>query len=516
MGRFISTAAVILLIVGPGAALEQQPAERAHKPESSSAGQASAPLERGYASLNQLYEDVSPGVVRIIVRDALNEGHSGTGFYVSKDGLIATNWHVIALPGVSSIRVETPDGEQAEADVLAINPEADLAILKSRSGVVPGHVFSGRYDPPLKIGDETFTIGYPKGLRLSFSRGVVSGIRTAAEVRAACRLAGTLKHGYSYVQTDAGIDAGNSGGPLLDGDGLVLGVCTLRPPDTSLGFAIEYRALDDLCRKAATGKPLDLSVIREQTGETPSPEPSPRTTLAEVATATREVRTSIYCAACKGTGVTDAILTSTSSLGREARIIKTVAGREAEAAATPAGGLCTACGGCGITRDVGLLQSRLSRLVYTVAWCDISLPGGAAVYRKAMSAIDEAALRNVGYTQALTRPVRPVLDSPQKNYGQPAVFVGRVHSVSRQPSGSFLLVRPLESEKLVVVACSGKVAVVKGRQCLVAGLVAGSTETMPIVGAVRIAALHGNRKRQSLRSQGAALLAGCVGESVGR
>lgn len=524
MGRFISTAAAILLIVGQGAALEQQPAERAHKPEESSAGQAAAPLGRGYASLNQLYEDVSPGVVRVIVRDALNEGHSGTGFYVSKDGLIATNWHVIRLPGVSRIRVEMPDGERAEADVLAIDPEADLAILKSRSPVVPGHVFSGRYDPPVKIGDETYTIGYPKGLRLSFSRGVVSGIRTAAEVRAACRNAGTLKHRYNYVQTDAGIDSGNSGGPLLDDSGFVLGVCTLRPPDTSLGFAIEYRALHDLCRKAATSKPLDLAAVRALIDETPAPGDSPYTTLAEVAKATREARQCIYCVECDGTGIARAPVTSTAGGGREASVIKTghSGGPETreeprtETTAELVDGPCATCGGCGIASNVELLQSRLSRLVYAMAWCDTSLPGGSTVYRNAMSVIHRAAFRDAGYTRALTRYARPVLSLPQENYGKPAVFVGRIHSVSHQQSGSFLLVSPLESEQLVVVACPEKVTAIKGQRYLVAGLMAGSTETMPIVGAVRIAGLHGNPKRGALKSQGTTLLAGWAGESAGK
>jgi S1-C subfamily serine protease len=517
-GPFILTAVAALLLACQGAVLALPPAEKGHELEDGS-----EPLTRVYASLNQLYEKVSPGVLRIIVRNALNEGHSGTGFYVSKDGLIATNWHVIRLPGLSSIRLEMPDAERVKADVLAIDPEADLVILKPRKPVVPGHVFSGRYDPPLRIGDETFTIGYPKGLRLSFSRGVVSGIRTAAEVRAACRLAGTLKHSYNYVQTDAGIDPGNSGGPLLDGSGHVLGVCTLRPPDTSLGFAIEYQALHDLCQKAATSKPLDLAVLRALIDEAPATGHSAATTPAEVAAAAREARKCIYCMACGGTGVAKAPVASTAAVvgqsdvtpGDSGRGLDPWEGPRTSATTKLAAGPCAECGGGGVTRNVELLQSRLSRLVHAIAWCDTSLPGGPAAYRNAMSVIDEAAFRDARYAQALTRPARQVLDSPQKNYGNPAVFVGRIHSVTQQPSGSFLLVWPLESTQLVVVAFPGKVTAVKGQRCLVAGLMAGRAETMPVVGAVRISGLHGNPKHGRPKSHSTPLLAGSAGEGVG-
>ena len=133
----------------------------------------------------------------------------GTGFIISRDGYICTNHHVIV--GADRVRVRVEDREYL-ARVIGQDPVTDLALLKINSTQNFDPVYFGD-SSKVRVGDWAIAIGNPFGYDKSFTLGVVSALRGDQD-----------EVGTSYIQTDASINQGNSGGPLLNIDGEVVGV----------------------------------------------------------------------------------------------------------------------------------------------------------------------------------------------------------------------------------------------------------------------------------------------------
>ncbi len=155
----------------------------------------------------------------------------GSGFVISEDGYIVTNNHVIAE--ADRILIEFFTGEEREATVIGTDPNTDLALLKVEADVPLDFVPWGSSDD-MRVGDWVMAMGNPLGQGFSVSAGIVS-----ARGRA---LSGTYD---DYIQTDAAINRGNSGGPLFNLSGEVIGVNTaiLSPNGGSIGigFAMSSR-----------------------------------------------------------------------------------------------------------------------------------------------------------------------------------------------------------------------------------------------------------------------------------
>jgi S1-C subfamily serine protease len=159
----------------------------------------------------------------------------GSGVVVTEGGLILTNYHVIA--GAARLTVTFYDGSESEASVLSVQPEKDLAVIRAKSlpdDLPPATLGSSR---DLAPGDEVVAVGFPFGIGPSVSAGVVSGLNrefVSAESKQ------DLDH---LIQFDAAANPGNSGGPLVNMDGEVVGIVTaiLNPAKTGtfvgIGFA---------------------------------------------------------------------------------------------------------------------------------------------------------------------------------------------------------------------------------------------------------------------------------------
>ena len=155
----------------------------------------------------------------------------GSGFVISADGFIVTNNHVIQ--GADEIQIEFFSGEEMVAEVVGTDPNTDLALLKVEADEPLPFVPWGSSDD-LRVGDWVMAVGNPLGQGFSVSAGIVS-----ARGRA---LSGSFD---DYIQTDAAINRGNSGGPLFNLAGEVIGVNTaiLSPNGGSIGigFAMSSR-----------------------------------------------------------------------------------------------------------------------------------------------------------------------------------------------------------------------------------------------------------------------------------
>ena len=159
----------------------------------------------------------------------------GSGFIVSKDGLIVTNRHVVS-DQEASYTVMTNDGKKYDAKVMAIDPVSDVAILKIEAGGnLP--ILDLADSSNLKIGQTVIAIGNSLGeFRNTVSKGIISGLKR--NVTAGDGL-GQAEQLSEVIQTDAAINPGNSGGPLLNISGQVIGVnVAMAQGAENIGFAL--------------------------------------------------------------------------------------------------------------------------------------------------------------------------------------------------------------------------------------------------------------------------------------
>jgi len=167
------------------------------------------------------------GIIDIVVPSVVTirtDVSQGTGFIISSDGYIVTNAHV--MEGAKAAGIYTYDGEQHSVSLIGYDAELDIALLK----------ISGSYEKlelensdNVNVGEKVIAIGNPLGLQFSVSEGIVSAVHREG--------ANGLE---AYIQTDAALNPGNSGGPLINKLGKVIGINNFKIGSSeSLGFALE-------------------------------------------------------------------------------------------------------------------------------------------------------------------------------------------------------------------------------------------------------------------------------------
>jgi putative serine protease PepD len=252
MSKQVATIAAALLLaagvggaVGAGVALETR---------GDSTGETSAtsaqPVARTNSAVAAVYERVKDGVVEVETGTAGEDpfgnerrgGATGSGFVIDEEGHIVTNQHVVA--GAGSAVVRFSDGTEVDADIVGTDPSSDIAVLdvdRPSSRLTPLR-FAG--DVSLQVGDSVIAIGSPFGLEGTLTTGVISALGREIE----------SPNGFTIenvVQTDAALNQGNSGGPILDTEGRVVGVAAQIRSESGGSDGIGYAIPGDTAQRIA-------------------------------------------------------------------------------------------------------------------------------------------------------------------------------------------------------------------------------------------------------------------------
>ena len=208
-------------------------------------------------AVNKIYDAVV--VVENYKGDTLKG--SGTGFvYNDKDGkaYILTNNHVIS--GATKISVIFTNGEKIKAEVLGSDTYADIAVLRINSfaGIKVAQIGSSKN---AKVGDTVFAVGAPLDISYSWTvtRGILSGKDRLIEINASQTSGATSDWVMSAIQTDAAINSGNSGGPLANANGQVIGINSLKLVKSGvegMGFAIPIETALEYAEKIVKGEEI--------------------------------------------------------------------------------------------------------------------------------------------------------------------------------------------------------------------------------------------------------------------
>ena len=181
----------------------------------------------------EVYAQVNPSVVSVVANLGKNAS-VGTGVIMSEDGYIVTNYHVIE--GGYSCLVILSSGYQCEAELVGYDADNDLAVLKVEAEGLPAAEFGS--SDLLTVGDKAYAIGNPLGLELrgTLTDGIISAINRDVDVDGVT---------MTLIQTNAALNSGNSGGPLINAYGQVVGINTIKMVSDyeddaveGLGFAI--------------------------------------------------------------------------------------------------------------------------------------------------------------------------------------------------------------------------------------------------------------------------------------
>ena len=232
-----------LLLGGCNGGIPGFPGGRGGDPTQVSDAPPSASLQPGSNFIVNVVNKVGPAVVRIdTVRQVVNpmgglfgsgpsiqqQQGQGSGFITRSDGVILTNAHVVE--GASEVGVTLPDGRSFSGKVLGADPISDVAVVKVAAAGLPVAPLGD--SAKVRPGEWAIAIGNPLGLDNTVTAGIISAVQRTNAVGEGQRV--------PYLQTDAAVNPGNSGGPLINERGQVIGINTAirQAPGAGLSFAI--------------------------------------------------------------------------------------------------------------------------------------------------------------------------------------------------------------------------------------------------------------------------------------
>ncbi len=203
------------------------------------------------SSTAALYKRVKDSVVEVHAAGGQSGEATGSGFVIDEQGHIVTNQHVVA--GADSASVQFSDGSEVDAEIVGTDPSTDIAVLDVNRPPAQLTPLAFAAEGSLEVGDPVIAIGSPFGLDGTLTTGVISALGREIE----------SPNGFTIenaVQTDAALNNGNSGGPVLDTEGRVVGVAAQIRSENGGNVGIGYAVPGDTARRVAADLIQDGSV----------------------------------------------------------------------------------------------------------------------------------------------------------------------------------------------------------------------------------------------------------------
>jgi putative serine protease PepD len=270
--RIAAVGAAVLFGAGAGAAVVTA-LDSDENPPQVSASEAASPIATSTSTVGEIYERSAAGVVEITVGSAgagSLGGNGGTqaqgsGFVYDDQGHIITNQHVV--DGAESVSVRFSDGSTHDATVVGTDPSTDLAVLEVDAPASRLKPLRLGKSSELAVGDSVIAIGSPFGLEQTVTTGIVSALKRQIN----------SPNGFAIddaIQTDAAINHGNSGGPLLDLSGRVIGVNSQIESESGgndgIGFAVPSDTVAQIAADLIADGEVEHAYLGVATGDTSS------------------------------------------------------------------------------------------------------------------------------------------------------------------------------------------------------------------------------------------------------
>ncbi len=264
-----AVAAVVVLAVAGGSPKGSAPSSGSESTRTAAVGRRTE-VANATLSASQIYSLDSPGVVSITATSG--EGaDEGTGIVLNQKGLILTNDHVVAGATSLSIKTGGSSGTTRAATLVGEEANTDLALIRVNPeglGLKPLKMASSS---GVHVGDQAYAIGNPYGLEETLTRGIVSGLNREIKAPDGSSITGAL-------QTDAALNPGNSGGPLINQQGEVIGINSQiasdaarsegsQPGSTGVGFAIASDTAAQVVKAIESGHTVSGTRTTERPAE---------------------------------------------------------------------------------------------------------------------------------------------------------------------------------------------------------------------------------------------------------
>jgi putative serine protease PepD len=259
--QLTAIAAALLLGAGVGGAVGAAVALESDSEPAAQPAAANLPVSETTSSAAALYKRYDDAVVEVHARtggsqDSPFEGQSpgeatGSGFVIDEEGHIVTNQHVV--DNAQSVQVEFSDGTEVDAKIVGADPSTDIAVLDVERPASQLTVLQFAPTGALEVGNPVVVLGSPFGLEGTLTTGVISAV--GREIRS--------PNGFTIenaVQTDAALNHGNSGGPMLDSQGRVVGVASQIRSDSGGSDGVGYAVPGDTAKRVAAALIADGKV----------------------------------------------------------------------------------------------------------------------------------------------------------------------------------------------------------------------------------------------------------------
>lgn len=456
-------------------------------------GTAEAPEENGEErdSDGGVLAEVKRAVFQVRSRTGRREVFStGTGFLVDSSGFAVTNLHVVEGASSAVAVFEGREDDPLSVELWAIEPELDLALIRlerstgaegeDKPNEEPEFSFLAVPDADPDAGTDVWAIGFPKGLGYTLTRGIVSGVRPFDRLPEALQEATGFDQASVWVQTDAPVNSGNSGGPLVDRQGRALGINTWQwQTGNDLYFALSSQHIRSMLSERPEA-PVGYDAIKDLPTADKSPQQAfPRVDVerrlpaSSVTRAATLFRNAHACKRCRGKGSR----TVRRQVGtRSNGFIKVPKYENASKS-------CSRCNGTGMLAGKAL-QQLATRLAGIVARSHPEDPNLDDAHERVESALRTVLMENSDELAKLLNPeARRTLD--KRDLGEPVVAIGEVVSD--------IAVENVD-ERLFLVQVEGQIILltdfrildrVPGDTVIIGGLLAGEVEsaevTIPVI-----------------------------------